>query len=343
MLLPGAWVEVLSVREIAAGLDAHGRLEGLPFMPEMVRYCGLRFRVALRAERACAHPSPAPLRRLAGTVTLDGLRCDGGAHAGCQLGCMLLWKETWLRPVDGPGPRAEPLAPGVAAASPPSAPELPVRDPSNPARWVCQATALPAATAPGEPLWHPGQYVRFLRTRTFDVPGLVAMLGRPALRWAGRRARNVVAPHRPPTAAEPAREVLGLRPGEWVEVKSPAEIAATLDARRTHRGLAFSGEMLEYCGRRMRVAAQVERIVDESTGALRTLRNTVLLERCTCDRYLGCARGMPLMWREAWLRRAQGMGAERDGQLAGVRDPRAGAGERAEGPSSLGDARPCDG
>ena len=300
MLLPGTWVEIRSVREIASGLDARGRLDGLPFMPEMLRHCGRRFRVALRAERACAHPSPAPLRRLEGAVTLEGLRCDGADHAGCQLGCMLLWKEAWLQPVDGPVAGPQPRAPAG------DAPSLPVRDPADPTRWSCQATALPTATRPGEPLWYPGQYVRFLRTRTFDLPGLMAMLGKPALRWAGRRARNVVAPRRaPPRAtAEGEAEALGLRPGDWVEVKSAAEIAATLDARRTHRGLAFSGEMVEYCGRRMRVAERVGRIVDESTGKLRTLRDTVLLERCTCDRYLGCARGMPLLWREAWLRRA---------------------------------------
>ena len=303
MLLPGHWVEVLPARDITAALAANGRHEGLPFMPEMLRHCGRRFRVALRAERACAHPSPAPLRRLAGTVTLEGLRCDGAAHAGCQLGCMLLWKEAWLRPVDGPGTRD--------GAPPPEAPapELPVRDPSDPSRWTCQATALPAATLPGEPLWRPGQYLRFLRVRTFDAPGLVTMLARPALRWAGRRARALLPASTPAPAG--SGEELDLRPGEWVQVKAPAEIAATLDARRTHRGLAFSGEMVEFCGRRMRVASRVERIIDESTGRLRSLRNTVLLERCTCDRYLGCARGMPLMWREAWLRRSRPPEVER--------------------------------
>jgi hypothetical protein len=206
--------------------------------------------------------------------------------------------------VDGPG-----AGPGASSPDVP-APVLPVRDTADPTRWTCQATALPAATLAGEPLWRPGQYLRFLRVRTFDVPGLAAMLARPALRWAGRRARGLLrVPSR--AAAGAVAEALELRPGEWVEVKGPAEIAATLDARRTHRGLAFSGEMVEYCGRRMRVAARVERIVDESTGRLRTLRNTVLLERCTCDRYLGCARGMPLMWREAWLRRSPAPEGER--------------------------------
>jgi hypothetical protein len=30
------------------------------------------------------------------TVHLSDLRCDGSAHAGCQAGCLLFWKEAWL-------------------------------------------------------------------------------------------------------------------------------------------------------------------------------------------------------------------------------------------------------
>ena len=41
----GDWVEVKSPLEIAQTLDANGTLEGLPFMPEMVAFCGHRFRV----------------------------------------------------------------------------------------------------------------------------------------------------------------------------------------------------------------------------------------------------------------------------------------------------------
>ena len=48
-------------------------------------------------------------------------------------------------------------------------------------------------------------------------------------------------------------EVLGLQPGEWVEVKSAPKIVATVDRRGRNRGLQFSGEMLAFCGKCLRV------------------------------------------------------------------------------------------
>ena len=45
-LRAGDLVEVRSLKEILATLDSAGTLEGMPFMQEMVRYCGKRFRVA---------------------------------------------------------------------------------------------------------------------------------------------------------------------------------------------------------------------------------------------------------------------------------------------------------
>ena len=40
----GDWVEVLSKEEILGTLDKNGRLDELPFMPQMFKYCGQRFR-----------------------------------------------------------------------------------------------------------------------------------------------------------------------------------------------------------------------------------------------------------------------------------------------------------
>lgn len=77
-----------------------------------------------------------------------------------------------------------------------------------------------------------------------------------------------------------------------------------------HKGLAFSGDIVEACGKKMRVLRRVDTIIDERTGKLRTVRGTVLLEGSICDRYLGCARGMPFLWREAWLRRIEPPGPE---------------------------------
>ena len=36
-------------------------------------------------------------------VHLEGLRCDGAGHDGCQAGCLLFWKESWLKRVDQAG------------------------------------------------------------------------------------------------------------------------------------------------------------------------------------------------------------------------------------------------
>ena len=39
----GDWIEVKSKDEILATLDKNGRLERMPFMPQMFQYCGKRF------------------------------------------------------------------------------------------------------------------------------------------------------------------------------------------------------------------------------------------------------------------------------------------------------------
>ena len=49
----GKWVEVRSSDEILATLDSDGSLDALPFMPELLRYCGKRFRVYKVAHKSC--------------------------------------------------------------------------------------------------------------------------------------------------------------------------------------------------------------------------------------------------------------------------------------------------
>lgn len=104
------------------------------------------------------------------------------------------------------------------------------------------------------------------------------------------------------------REVLGLRPGELVEVRPVEEIMATLDADRRQRGLLWMTGMRKHCGRRYRVLKRVETIVLETNGELRTMHNTVLLEGAMCDgsEFGGCDRSCFHFWREAWLRRVEG-------------------------------------
>src|ERR1700730_217565 len=95
-LEPGDLVEVRSAAEGVSSLDGEGKLEGLPFMPEMLALCGRRLRVSKRADNTCALGQP---RRIENTVHLGQLRCDGSVHRGCEAGCLFLWKEAWLRRV----------------------------------------------------------------------------------------------------------------------------------------------------------------------------------------------------------------------------------------------------
>ena len=92
------WVEVRSKQEILETLDKNGRLDGMPFMPQMFEYCGKRFRVHKSAHKTCDPVYTMASRSVANAVHLN-LRCDGQAYGGCQAGCLLFWKEAWLKPV----------------------------------------------------------------------------------------------------------------------------------------------------------------------------------------------------------------------------------------------------
>jgi hypothetical protein len=151
-------------------------------------------------------------------------------------------------------------------------------------------------------------YPVFLVWRFFDrlkTEGLRQVIGR-TVRFAGKRIFHRNGPKKA-VARKPlgSGEALGLQPEEWVEVRSEAEILATLDGQSKHRGLLFSVEMRRFCGRRFRVLKPVRKIFLEESKQTRVLKNTVLLEGVHCDGTgFDCDRSCFLFWREAWLRRA---------------------------------------
>ena len=53
----GDLVEVRSAEEIRATLDENGELDGLPFMPEMLAFCGRRLTVHKVAHKLCDYIS----------------------------------------------------------------------------------------------------------------------------------------------------------------------------------------------------------------------------------------------------------------------------------------------
>lgn len=98
---------------------------------------------------------------------------------------------------------------------------------------------------------------------------------------------------------------LALRPGEWVRVRSEAEILATLDTNGMLDELPFMPEMRQFCGRRFRVRARADR-TSMAKLWMRAMDDAVHLETVRCDggAHDGCSRACAIFWKEAWLERA---------------------------------------
>jgi hypothetical protein len=95
----GDLVEVRSVKEIFTTLDAQSKLNGLRFNPEMVKFCGKRFKVYKTLNRIILETTGELRRVKTPTVLLEGVFCDGAGHGGCDRSCFCFWREKWLKKV----------------------------------------------------------------------------------------------------------------------------------------------------------------------------------------------------------------------------------------------------
>ena len=296
----GDLVEVRAATEIAATLDGEGRLDGLPFMAEMAPFCGRRFRVYRRADKTCVEGLG--LRRLHDTVFLEDLRCDGAAHDGCERGCLMFWKEAWLKPVIDHGSR-DAGTPTYAATA--AAISLALKFPSRrDGRYLCQSTALGDATGRLSG-WNPIHLLRELKTGELTSRRLAQIVARGLLNKMRKLLRMREIGGLAGTLPRNPRGDLALAPNETVEVKSAAEIEATLDPTGRNQGLTFEPDMAEFTRQRHRVEKPVRRIILEETGRMITISNTVTLKGVTCQGVCSknCPRNNPMFWRESWLRR----------------------------------------
>ena len=98
----GELVEVRSVEEILATLDEQGRLDALPFMPEMLKYCGRRARVRSRVSRIVDEKTGRMLRLPGDCIILEGVICTADYHQFCPRSIYPYWREIWLRRVEEP-------------------------------------------------------------------------------------------------------------------------------------------------------------------------------------------------------------------------------------------------
>ena len=307
----GDVVELRPPADILATLDGAGRLDGLPFMPEMLAYFGGRYRVSARVERACdtigAHGG---VRRIPDTVLLDDLRCDGFAHGGCQAGCRIYWKEAWLQP---------------AAEAAAGARELSTSDLEDLTRRVstvvtgvdngvsvyrCQATTMPEASIAVTRRESPHTFVEELRSRNVAPIRFVRVVARTVTEAFARRlhlmSRGLFMPY-DGSRRDGTAQTAELHPGQLVRIRSKEQIARTLGPDGKNKGLWFDREMLAYCGKTARVLKRIDRFVDERTGKMHELKNDCyVLEGIVCsgDRSPGrrfCPRAIYPYWRACWL------------------------------------------
>lgn len=309
-------MQVRSFAEIAATLDARGELDGMPFMPEMLAHCGRQFEVWKRAHKTCDEAAGGVIREVKEAVHLKALRCSGEAHAGCDCGCALFWKEQWLkRAFSGVADKNG----SCGGQSPQSAP---TRDAERSALerirratrcgksekdgeelFSCQATEITRFSRP-LPWWNPAQYVRDLVARNVPLGEFVRGIFVGALTkfrcWlVGARLGEVCGVNGPTP-----RESLSLSPGDLVRIKPREAIVATLDRRGKNRGLSFRAAMSPYCGKQYRVARRVKRIIDPLSRTMHLLgEGSVILEGvvCTGSTRRFCPRMVYTYWRDIWL------------------------------------------
>jgi hypothetical protein len=302
VLRKGDLVRVKSPSEILRTLDSDGAVDHLPFMPEMLAYCGGTFRVAERVVETCiSGPGWRREFKSQDVVTLEELRCSGAAHDGCQKACLIFWRDSWLSKVEE---EARPEIPDPADLDW-LAERLKVSRGSG--AYFCQSSELPAATTPLSTRARAMKYFAALRARNYGLGYLIRSLGI----WVVFRTRLLLFGIQPRGTAHPTPvESLDLQPGEWVQVKSLKSIIETLDERGLNRGLSFSAYMHLLAGKKLKVKQRVDRIILDGTGQMRQLGNTVWLEGSTCGcAYMGlgmaaCSRCEIAYWREVWLQRA---------------------------------------
>ncbi len=328
----GDWVVVRSESEILATLDENGCIDGLPFQPEMLRHCGQRLQVFRAAHKSCDYSTGGADGRLMGPVVhLEGTRCDGSAHDGCQAHCHLFWHDRWLRRAD------EPAAPAGAAHAPAldvTALHRLTRHPGGdgtPAGTVyrCQTTELRRASR-HLAWWDPRQYIDDITSRNLGMRDVVWLLAGGVLRRLMRLGfgyrvirglhDRVQAMRQRPPAEDYAGPIadgkptptarLDLQAGEEVELLTWPEVRPTLNTRARNRGMKFDYEMVKFLGKRYRVEARVDRIIDEKSSKMVTMKEPCIqlegvycMGECTADR-LGCPRRGRIFWREIWLKRA---------------------------------------
>ena len=314
-LVVGDWVEVLSAQEILQTLDDKGTLESLPFMPEMVPFIGRRFQVFKKATKTCDTIDKTGFRRVKNTVMLHGLRCDGVAHGGCQAGCLLFWKEAWLKRVSA-GKEAEKsqhLEIDAQTQKDRAHMDLVARvqraaqvQSGQEQTYMCLITEMKKAS---EPMlwWDLRHYLADIAYGNRTINEVMRTLLLDVFNWAQKKRGGAGFPYMEQgTLKKTPVANLNLQPGDRVRIKKPDDIMKTLDESGKNRGLRFDVGMFRYCGGEYRVLTRAYRFIDQKSGKMIHMAEhapCIILDGVIChaDYQKLCPRTEYLFWREPWL------------------------------------------
>ena len=250
MFRPDQLVEVRSAAEILATLDDKGSTKGVPFMPEMLPHVGRRYRVAQQALKICA---PGKRQPPPGVVYLEDLRCDGAGPRRLPGRVPVLLAGGVAPPrryrmrrapsgVDGRTSTARRLADVPTSATP---------------RWPGPRSRRGAARPPRSASGHGrvvegagpvrrgrsrsgnvglAHFTRVVGRRAWPSGGPAALAASTGFRWRVR------------TASTARRS--GSRPGSGSRCARSRRSAGRSTPAGRHRGLTFTDEMAQYCGKR---------------------------------------------------------------------------------------------
>jgi hypothetical protein len=113
-LVPGELVQIKTVEEIKATLDANQKNRGLYFDQEMLPFCEHTFQVRRRVTQIIEEPTGKMIKIPGDCIVIEGTACTGKYHMSCPRAIFPYWREIWLRRVEESGQQLAKQAPTSA-------------------------------------------------------------------------------------------------------------------------------------------------------------------------------------------------------------------------------------
>lgn len=270
----GNIVKVKLLEEIKSTLDDNNSLDKMPFMPEMVKFCGKKFRIKKLAN--FVYKNKKGIRAINNAILLDNIYCDGSSHNGCVKSCSIFWRKEWL--THCADENYEHFNHNVSYNTNLVEFKTIIND-----SYYCQSSQLQYFSKALN-IFVKSKYL-FKEFFAGNKPVILIIINvfyhlelknlhiiNYSLCWI-IKGNKVTTPS----------ESLNLEKGDLVEIRSKEEIIRTLDKTGKNRGMLFSQEMHSFCGQKFRVRSKLNRMITEDTGKMVEIKNTVLLEGLTCN------------------------------------------------------------